>query len=83
MGSSSNPWLRVHANLGAKVLCIAPRSMMITGRIFDWEEWTGMSFPHSGKYVVPGALQPVVMDLGRDLGTYEEPNVWMHHTGPV
>ena len=38
-----------------------------------------MRFPESGAYIVPGALQPVLMDLERDLGIYEEPNVWMRH----
>ena len=38
-----------------------------------------MRFPESGAYVVPGALQPVVMDLEQNYGVYEEPNVWMHH----
>ena len=53
--------------------------MVITGSILEWEEWTGLCFPESDAYVVPGALQPVVMELERDLGTYEEPNVWMRH----
>lgn len=78
-GLPFDPWLRVHRRLGAEFLCVAPRSMVITGTIFEWEEWTGMRFPESGAYVVPGALQPVVMDLERDLGLYEEPNVWMRH----
>jgi hypothetical protein len=39
----------------------------------------GMSFPESGPYVVPGALQPVQMDLERNEGRYEDPNVWMRH----
>jgi hypothetical protein len=38
-----------------------------------------MGFPESGAYVVQGALQPVEMDLERDLGVYREPNVWMRH----
>lgn len=78
-GLPFDPWLRVHRRLGAEFLCVAPRSMVITGKIPEWEEWTGMRFPESGTYVVPGALQPVVMDLERDLGTYVEPNVWMRH----
>jgi hypothetical protein len=53
--------------------------MIMTGTISEWEEWTGMRFPESDAYVVPGALRPVVMDLERDLGSYEEPNVWMRH----
>ncbi|MDP9410891.1 MAG: GNAT family N-acetyltransferase [Actinomycetota bacterium] len=78
-GLPFDPWLRVHSRLGAKFLRVAPRSMVITGTIREWEGWAGMRFPESGAYVVPGALQPVLMDLERDLGTYEEPNVWMRH----
>ena len=36
-------------------------------------------FSESDAYVVPGALSPVKMELERDLGSYEEPNVWMRH----
>jgi GNAT superfamily N-acetyltransferase len=78
-GLPLDPWFRVHRRLGAEFVRVAPRSMVITGTISEWEEWTGMRFPESDAYVVPGALQPVVMDLERDLGTYEEPNVWMRH----
>ena len=78
-GFPFDPWMRVHRRLGAEFLRIAPRSMVITGTISEWEEWTGMLFPESDAYVVPGALQPIVMDLQRDLGSYEEPNVWMRH----
>jgi hypothetical protein len=38
-----------------------------------------MRFPDSGSYVVPGALQPVVIDRAADEGRYEDPNVWMRH----
>lgn len=38
-----------------------------------------MSFPESGEYLVPGALQPVTIDWERDVGLYEDPNVWMRH----
>ena len=56
-----------------------PESMIIPGTVADWEEWTGMRFPASGTYVVPGALQPVEIDVEADRGVYVEPNVWMHH----
>ena len=82
-GLPFDPWLRVHRRLGAKFLRVAPRSMVVTGTVPEWEEWTGMRFPESGDYVVPGALQPVVMDLERDLGSYREPNVWMIHPVPA
>lgn len=74
-----DPWMRVHQRLGAKVLKVAPGSMTITGSVAEWEKWTGMRFPESGEYVVPGALRPVVVDLEEDLGLYEVPNVWMLH----
>lgn len=38
----------------------------------DWEQWTGMAFPDSGAYVVPGALGLVQIDLDADPGVYEE-----------
>ncbi len=79
-GLPFDPWLRVHRRLGARFLEVAPESMVIRGTISEWEEWTGMRFPESGAYVVQGALQPVEMDLGRDLGVYREPNVWMRHS---
>ena len=78
-GLPFDPWLRAHRRLGAEFLKVAPRSMTITGTVSEWEDWTGMRFPESGDYVVPGALTPVSMDAERDLGTYEEPNVWMRH----
>ncbi|QIN81248.1 GNAT family N-acetyltransferase [Rubrobacter tropicus] len=78
-GLPFDPWLRVHRRLGAEILRVAPRAMRISGTVGEWEAWTGMRFPESGPYVVPGALCPVRMDLELDLGTYEEPNVWMRH----
>lgn len=78
-GLPLDPWLRVHRRLGAEFLRVAPRSMEITGTVSEWEGWTGMRFPETGPYVVPGALCPVRMDLERDVGVYDEPNVWMRH----
>lgn len=78
-GAPFDPWLRTHWKLGAEFLKIAPRSMVITGSVAEWEEWTGMRFPESGAYVVPGALEPVTIDCEQDVGRYEEPNVWMCH----
>lgn len=78
-GVPFDPWLRVHRRLGAEFLKLMPESLVVTGTVSEWEEWTGMRFPESGPYVVPGALQPVLMDLERDEGRYEDPNVWMRH----
>jgi hypothetical protein len=74
-----DPWIRVHWRLGAEIVRVIPRALVIAGTVVEWEKWTEMSFPDSGPYVVPGALQPVVIDRERDEGRYEDPNVWMHH----
>jgi hypothetical protein len=78
-GQPFDPWLRVHHRLGARFLEVAPESMVITGTVSEWEDWTGMHFPETGPYIIEGALRPVEMDLERDLGVYTEPNVWMRH----
>src|SRR5690242_18128311 len=78
-GLPLDPWIRVHARLGADILGVLPRSLVIVGTVENWERWTDMRFPESGPYVVPGALQPVVIDRQADEGRYEDPNVWMRH----
>ena len=37
---------------------VAPHSMVIPGTVAQWEEWTGLKFPESGDYIIPGALNP-------------------------
>jgi GNAT superfamily N-acetyltransferase len=78
-GLPFDPWMRTHARLGAETLGVIPRAMVIVGGVRAWEEWTAMRFPDAGPYVVPGALQPVVIDREQDEGRYEDPNVWMRH----
>ncbi|MGH2621706.1 MAG: hypothetical protein ACRDHG_14225 [Anaerolineales bacterium] len=78
-GEPFDPWIRVHARLGAEFLKVADCTMTVASSVVDWERWTGMAFPESGQYVVQGALQPVSIDRGLDLGTYQDPNVWMRH----
>lgn len=72
-------WLRVHIKLGAEVIRVCPESMYIPGTLVQWRDWTGMEFPGSGSYVIPGALNPISIDLDRDLGEYTEPNLWLVH----
>jgi GNAT superfamily N-acetyltransferase len=78
-GLPFDPWLRVHARMGAEILRVAHASMDIRGTVAEWERWTGMALPESGDYVVPGALVPVAVDREADEGRYLEPNVWMSH----
>jgi GNAT superfamily N-acetyltransferase len=81
-GTHFDPWLRTHERLGAGIAKAAPESSTVSGTVTEWEEWTGMAFPDSGSYVVPGALVPVEIDRERNEGVYREPNVWMVHPPP-
>jgi GNAT superfamily N-acetyltransferase len=78
-GTPFDPWIRLHIRRGGEIAKPAPRSMLITGTIAEWHEWTAMQFPDDGRYAFPEGLSPVEIDHGRDLATYWEPNVWVVH----
>jgi hypothetical protein len=78
-GSPFDPWLRVHWRLGARVLRITPRGNTVTASVGEWEAWTGMRFPATGRYVVPEALEPIRVDRARKRVAYQEANVWVLH----
>jgi hypothetical protein len=79
-GMPFDPWLRIHAALGARILASVEEGMRILAPVAEWEEMTGMRFPESGEYVVPEALTTVLIDRERDVGTYVEPAVWVQHS---
>lgn len=76
-GLPFDPWMRVHARLGATIVRPEPRSMEITAPTADWEEWIKLDLPEPGEYVFPGGLAPLTVAAG--IGHYWEPNVWMRH----
>lgn len=78
-GLPHDPWLRVHARLGARVVKVAPLSMVIPGTLAQWRDWTGLPFDGPGPVHVEGALAPVHVDVDQDHAVYVEPNVWVHH----
>ena len=78
-GLPFDAWLRVHVRAGGKMIRVCRESKVIRGSAAEWEEWTGLKFPQSGQYVIPGALNPMEMNLEKDEGGYIEPNVWMVH----
>jgi GNAT superfamily N-acetyltransferase len=78
-GLPEDPWMRVHARLGAVTLAVCPTSMVIAGTLAEWREWTGLEFATSGPQHVPGALVPVHVDGAQNHAVYVEPNVWMEH----
>ncbi|MDE1482505.1 GNAT family N-acetyltransferase [Xenorhabdus bovienii] len=79
-GEPFDPWIRTHWRLGAKIIKPALRSMDIYGTVAKWQEWTGMKFPQSGEYIIPGGLVPLLVDVEKQMGYYIEPNLWMFHS---
>jgi GNAT superfamily N-acetyltransferase len=72
-------WLRVHVRAGGKIIKVCHESKLIRGSQAEWEQWTGLQFPQSGRYIIEGALNPMQMNVENDEGIYVEPNVWMVH----
>ncbi|HUE98738.1 MAG TPA: hypothetical protein VMN99_05760 [Anaerolineales bacterium] len=81
-GFPFDAWLRVHVRAGARIIKVCHESKTIRGTRAEWEEWTGLKFPQSGRYVIDGALNPIEMNIEINEGIYIEPNVWIvHETG--
>ncbi|HET6533187.1 MAG TPA: N-acetyltransferase [Actinoplanes sp.] len=78
-GLPVDPWLRVHVRAGGRIVNVAHSSMVITGTLDRWREWTGLPFDASGPIDVPQALVPVHCDVAQNQAVYVEPNVWVHH----
>jgi len=78
-GQLFDPWLRTHERVGGRYAGIAPAGNVFIGSVVEWQEWTGLTMPETGEYIVPGALNPVQVDVTRNVGVLTEPNVWMVH----
>jgi GNAT superfamily N-acetyltransferase len=78
-GLPFDAWLRVHVRAGAKIIKPCHQSMIISGTREEWESWAQMKFPQSGPYHIPGALNPMEMNIEKNEGVYMEPNVWTAH----
>lgn len=76
-GTSFDPWIRTHSLQGASIISCCSRSMVVEEHIAFWETWAGHRFDASGQHVIKNALVPIEVDLERQTGLYEEPNVWM------
>ena len=59
-------WNTIRDQLGARIVKTCAHSMVIRGTAADWQQWTGVRFPESGDYVVPGALSPVELNRETD-----------------
>ncbi len=79
-GRPYDPWLRSHLSAGGKMVGPCERSMVVDEPIAFWENWSEQRFEQSGAYALDGALAPVKIDFDRQMGIYEEPNVWVSYT---
>ena len=78
-GLPFDPWLRVHARLGATIIKPCNRSQPLAGTVAQWEDWLDLPLPATGDYVGPGLLAPLHVNREADEGVCWEPNVWMEH----
>lgn len=79
-GLPFDAWLRAHTRQGARILKVCHESKTVRGTRAEWETWTDLKFPQSGRYIIPGALNPIEMNVEKDEGIYIEPNVWIVHS---
>lgn len=70
-------WLRTHRRNGAEFARIAARSITVTAKISQWEEWTKLLLPEDGDYVIPEGLSPLEVTRAKDEARYIEPHVWL------
>ena len=76
-GHVYDPWLRSHLSAGGRLIGPCERSIVVHEPIAFWENWAKRRFERSGPYALDGAIVPVEIDLDRQTGIYEEPNVWV------
>ena len=76
-GRPYDPWLRSHMSSGGRIVGPCERSMVVREPLGFWENWSNKRFEESGRYTLKGGIAPVAIDLDRQIGTYEEPNVWV------
>lgn len=78
-GTASDGWLRSHLAMGGRMVATTPASQTFTAPVTSWEQWSGLSMPTSGTYLVPDALAPLVVDAESGVGTLTEPGIWVQH----
>ena len=76
-GRPYDPWLRSHLSSGGKMVGPCERSMTVHEPLGFWENWSKQRFEATGDYALQGGIAPVKIDVDRQTGTYEEPNVWI------
>ncbi|MGE0542171.1 MAG: hypothetical protein AB7R89_18525 [Dehalococcoidia bacterium] len=78
-GRPFDPWIRSNMALSPQLLGIARDSIEVSAPIPQWEEWCGMQFPASGRYVIPGGHQLLVVDRVAGTARYAEDHIWFEY----
>lgn len=78
-GKLYDPWIRTHVQAGAKIISVCTNSMNIQAPLTYWEKLVGKKITKTGYFEVEGALNPVRLDVERNLGEYREENIWINH----
>lgn len=76
-GRHFDPWVRVHEDLGGRIVRVRERSASFRGSRQQWESWTGMRLPTSGDIFIPGAAW--CLRLRDNWGEIQEPSIWIVH----
>jgi len=80
-GRIFDPWLRAHLSEGGRVVRACERSMVVEEPLGFWETWAGRRLDTTKDFILDGALVPISVDPDRQIGRYEEPNIWVAY-GP-
>lgn len=77
-GLPVDPWLRLQQRVGGTMLVVCDDSLVVEGTVSEWEAWTGLVFPESAEYVIPGGQEMLAIDREADHGRYAESHVWFN-----
>ena len=78
-GLPFDSWLRVQKRMGVEIIGPAENSIRIEAPLEKWREWTGLTFPDSGPYIIPGGAVPMTADTKQNTGLYIAPSIWVAH----
>lgn len=74
-----DPWIRTHLKSGAEIIKVCENSMSVKGDLKFWETILNKPIEKSGKYLTSGILSPITIDVEKDSGEYNEPNIWIQY----
>lgn len=78
-GEPFDYWIRLHYQLGARIIKICYNSMVMSYDIATWEKITGLKFTETKNYIIPKALAPLEVQYEKNIAIMHEPNVWMRY----